>query len=70
MTDKPYRLALIVGRFQMLHNGHRDMISLACRMSERVCILVGSSQEAGTQKNPLSYEERKEMLSRVFSDRV
>lgn len=70
MEDKPFRLGLVVGRFQTLHTGHEDMIHKAIALCDRVGLFVGSSQESGTFKNPFSYELRREMLADVFGDRV
>ncbi len=69
MREKPYRLGLVVGRFQVLHTGHTDMIRQGLRLCDRVCVLVGSSQECGTEKNPFSYEQRLEMLKAVFPEK-
>lgn len=65
-----YELGLLLGRFQTLHQGHVDMISQALKICDRVGIFIGSAQEEGTSKNPFSYEFRKEMLQRVFGDRI
>lgn len=55
----------------MIHLGHIDMIGKARDVCDRVVILVGSAQEAGTEKNPFSYEVRKKMLKAVFpEDRI
>ena len=65
---KPYKLGLIVGRFQMLHLGHVDMISKALDICERVILFIGSAQESRTAKNPLTFDERKKMLSKTFPE--
>lgn len=67
---KPYRLGISVGRFQTLHTGHVQMLSAGIAICERFCVLVGSSQESGTNKNPFSYEQRERMLRAVFGDRI
>ena len=67
---KPYQFAILVGRFQVFHLGHADMIGKALELAERVGILIGSSQEKGTVKNPLSYERRKAVLQAVLGDKV
>ena len=59
MKPKPFRLGLVVGRFQALHTGHEDMISRAIALCDRVGIFVGSSQESGTFQNPFSYDLRR-----------
>ena len=70
MENKPYCLGVMVGRFQTLHAGHEDMIQKALQICDKVCILVGSSQESGTSKNPFSYALREEMLRRVFGSEI
>lgn len=70
MGKKPYKLGLLVGRFQMLHLGHEDMINKALYLCDRVTVFIGSSQEFGTAKNPFSYETRKMMLRAVYGDKI
>ena len=67
---KPFELGLIVGRFQTVHLGHADMIGKALELCGTVCVLVGSSQEAGTEANPFSYEVRESMLKAVYGSRI
>lgn len=68
MDNKPYELGVIVGRFQSLHAGHEEMIRKALALCDEVCVLVGSSQESGTAKNPFSYELREQMIRCVFGE--
>lgn len=70
MNNKPYRLGILVGRFQTLHSGHTDMINRAIELCDKVGIFVGSSNESGTSKNPFSYETREDMLKTVFGNEV
>lgn len=65
---KPFRLGILVGRFQTFHTGHEYMINKALALCERVGVFIGSSQEAGTEKNPFTYELRSELLRAVFAD--
>ena len=67
---KEYKLGIIVGRFQVLHLGHTDMIQTAIELCERVGVFIGSSQESGTKKNPFDYEKRKEFLKLCFGDQI
>lgn len=69
-TNRPFPLGILLGRFQTLHKGHVDMIERALAVCDRVGIFVGSAQESGTSKNPFSFELRKQMLERVFGDRI
>lgn len=70
MKKKPYRLGILVGRFQTLHTGHEMIIEKAIELCDEVGIFIGSSQESGTNKNPFSYELRKEILENVFGEQV
>ena len=65
MSNKPYKLGIVVGRFQSFHTGHENMINTAVMMCDKVLLLVGSSQESGTMKNPFTYEERKRILHKI-----
>ncbi len=59
---KPYRLGLVLGRFQPVHNGHVFMIKEAMKLCDKVLILIGSAQEHGTYNNPFTYETRGRMI--------
>ena len=61
-----YRLGLIVGRFQPLHNGHTSMILRSMELCYKTLILVGSAQESGTYNNPFTYEQRRGMIMDDF----
>lgn len=68
--SKPYKLGITVGRFQTFHNGHRQMLQKAVELCDRVGVFIGSSQESGTNKNPFTYEMRKEILEKVFGGSI
>ena len=71
MTDhKPFSLGILVGRFQVLHAGHAQMIQTAIDLCGTVGVFVGSSQESGTCKNPFPYALREEMLLKLFGDQI
>jgi nicotinamide-nucleotide adenylyltransferase len=55
-----------VGRFQPLHNGHLQAVKSILEVHKNLLIIVGSSQEEGTKKNPLSYEFRKKIIIEVL----
>ena len=46
------------------------MINRAVELCDRVEVLIGSSNESGTSKNPFTYETREEMLKTVFGDSI
>lgn len=61
-NEKPYDLAVFIGRFQPLHKGHVNIIQRASNLADNVLILVGSANGPRTIKNPWTYEERKEFI--------
>ncbi len=69
-TAKPFALGILVGRFQVVHAGHEQMIRTALRLCDRVGIFIGSSQESGTSKNPFPFEIRRELLQNLFGTQV
>ena len=67
---KPFALGILVGRFQVVHAGHEQMIRTAMALCDRVGIFIGSSQESGTSKNPFPYALRRQLLENLFDDGV
>jgi len=65
---KTYNTGLIVGRFQMIHKGHTEMIRRALDVCETVVIFIGSAQESGTVKNPFNYLTREYAIRAIFTD--
>ena len=61
-----YRYGLYIGRFQPLHKGHCSVIRKALSECEKLVIVIGSTQEVGTRKNPFSFEDRKRFIEKVF----
>lgn len=60
------KTCLFIGRFQPFHNGHLMVVKGMVKTCEKVVIVIGSSQESGTDKNPYTAEERKDMLQRAL----
>lgn len=63
-------IGLYVGRFQPIHEGHTNVIRKALEQCDKLIIAVGSAQEARTERNPLSYEERETLIRSVFCEEV
>ena len=68
--NKPFSLGILVGRFQVLHAGHEQMIQTAIDLCDTVGVFIGSSQESGTSKNPFPYALRRQMLQNIFGSRI
>ena len=69
-SEKPFSLGILVGRFQVVHAGHEQMIRTALSLCRRVGIFVGSSQESGTSTNPFPYEIREQLLRSILGSSV
>lgn len=65
-----YPVGLVVGRFQMFHNGHEHMIRSALDICDTVLVFIGSAQEHNTQKNPYSYMRRLYILQKIFEKEI
>jgi len=65
---RDYSYAVIIGRFQPLHNSHVKLIEQALEIADKVLILVGSSYAARTPKNPFTFDERKNMIQKTFPE--
>lgn len=68
MDIKPYDVGLICGRFQTFHKGHEKLIETGLLLCDRLLIFIGSSQECGTERNPLNINTRTKMLRMVYGD--
>ena len=61
-----YQSGLAIMRAQPPHIGHIKLIRRMLRECQNVVIILGSVQEQGTERNPYSYIQRKEMLQKIF----
>ena len=58
--------AVFIGRFQPFHQGHKNVVDEYREEFEDFCIVIGSAGEEGTEDNPLSFEERREVIHECF----
>ena len=65
---KPYDTGLICGRFHTFHKGHEKLINTGMLLCDRLLILIGSSQECGTERNPFNITTREKMLREIYGD--
>ena len=68
--NKKYDLAVYIGRFQPIHNGHTYVIQEARKLAEKTLVLVGSANASISPKNPFTYAERAHMIEMVNRDVV
>ena len=62
MSKKQYDYLVLIGRFQPFHIGHKEVIDKALTLAEKVIVLVGSSNQPRTIKNPFNFDERRNMI--------
>ena len=59
---------VFIGRFQPFHAGHQAIIDVALARAERVIVLVGSSCQPRTIRNPWTFTERKHCIQMAFPE--
>lgn len=65
---KSYDVAMLCGRFQHFHIGHQSLVEHALNVADRMIILVGSSQEFGTERNPFDISTRIDVIREIYND--
>jgi bifunctional NMN adenylyltransferase/nudix hydrolase len=60
--SKRFKRVVLIGRFEPAHNGHLANFLQGLDIADEVIILLGSSFQPRTPKNPFSFLERKEMI--------
>lgn len=65
MTKK-YDTLVFCGRFQPFHKGHEKVVKEAIKKAFEVVIVIGSSFQPRTPKNPFTFVEREAMIKAVF----
>lgn len=55
-------VGVIIGRFQPFHKGHADLFKTAAEQSDKIVVVLGSSNRHQSVKNPFTAHERKQMI--------
>lgn len=63
MSNKKHEVLIMIGRFQIFHNGHMATLLEALTIADKVIIVLGSSRSSRSLKNPFSDEERISMIT-------
>lgn len=66
--NKPYDIVVFIGRFQIAHNAHLQIIKNASELANKVLVIVGSADKPRTYKNPFSVAERACMLKTAAAE--
>lgn len=64
--QKKYKYAVIIGRFQPVHNAHIKLMETGLEVAEKILIVLGSANSLQTIKNPFTIDQRKEMILSCF----
>ena len=56
---KTFKLGFIVGRFQLFHKGHEALVNFGKALCDKFVVIVGSTNESRTVKNPFTFENGK-----------
>lgn len=67
--EKEFEFGLVLGRFQGMHLGHKEIIDIARKLCKKTLILIGSAQESGTLRNPFQLETRKKMVEKIYQEK-
>jgi bifunctional NMN adenylyltransferase/nudix hydrolase len=67
-ADAPLRAAVCIGRFQPFHSGHLALLQRALSSAPTCIVVLGSSFQARTPKNPFTWHERAEMIRLSLSE--
>lgn len=60
--SKKYDTLVLIGRFQPFHNAHLEIVKRATALTNQIVVIVGSSKQPRTYKNPFTFEERRAMI--------
>ena len=56
------KLAIVIGRFQPIHNGHLQMLAHARTLASHVMVLAGSVNAEPSFKNPIDFHTRRRLF--------
>lgn len=69
MQEKTKTLGILIGRFQPLHEGHKEIILKASKLCDKLLILVGSANVSRNIKNPWTYVERRDIIQKFLDSK-
>ncbi len=63
-----YEFAVIIGRFQPFHAGHKALVEEALKIADNLIIFIGSRNVNRSFDNPWTVEERIDMIKRSLDN--
>lgn len=64
------RVGLIVAEMQIVHEGHRGLVSQMTANCDTAIVALGSCDKHGILGHPLTFEQRKSMLEGIFGNQL
>lgn len=68
MSAYPYHTAVVIGRWQLPHLGHAQLLQAALQQAERVIVVIGSAHKARDIRNPFNWTERRTLLQGLLGE--
>lgn len=65
-----FKTGLFISRMQPIHKGHQLVIDEGIKMCDKLLVLIGSSQEYGTKRNPFPSTLRHVLLKNIYQDKI
>lgn len=59
-------VAVVIGRFQLLHRAHLALLQQALDLAPRVLVVIGSACQAPSPRNPFTWQERAGVLQQAL----
>jgi bifunctional NMN adenylyltransferase/nudix hydrolase len=60
-------VAVVVGRWQLVHKGHEQLLRAALQTAREVIVVIGSAHRARDPRNPFTWTERQQMLTAALT---
>lgn len=67
-TTRSFDFSVFIGRFNFFHNGHLHCVRRGLEVAHHLIVLIGSSKQARSQRNPLNWEEVRGNILGALSD--
>jgi nicotinamide mononucleotide adenylyltransferase len=68
MINNDDGFAMFLGRWQPLHDGHKELFSQALNAGKRICIMIRDTPVS--EKNPFTSEQVKQNIEEYYSEGV
>lgn len=65
---KQFDVLVFIGRFSPFHIGHLQVLATAAQKADKVIVLVGSSNQPRTIKNPFTFDDRRKMIIAAYEE--